>query len=1226
MSKRLKFSKLRLVKPIDSVDPPTGAVPAEPNNVVSKYFASEMKETSASQATFIETVSEVSVNNEEAFNEQHSCRSTALTNACLNDASKLPKLRKRTSEGNALISTFLSTPSSNPAVGDDDFEEPKAGASAQLVKRTKVQRTSNKPKKPADKRPKKQGDIRKVFRRYKNDHELLHKLLQEHSTPEQIDPEQLQMALAMSRSLADQEYSPDLVPIEEAEECEPPTSSSDASNERRIVGIRTTLEQFGFRCKNSYTDYDLNVIFGKAGTKNVKKIKHKRATNLQHRSREELTTFSESQAKKLFLSEACVEQQAPLPLECLESSYRSTLFWIAQTEQSSERLMEKYYVPELLEANPAPVGCLLKDWRSIPGRECTPEKVKDGMQKGKAKELPTVEETEKSARMSSPDLFDDCEQDEEGTNAVCDNSSGTSECVAPYIHCSGIETSNESVKFIEHSVSNVPAYDNTAEHIIAKRNQFLNNTEFLEENTVRSCNEERLKMNDQTSIDPVVVVIDNSSEDEDKHDSSEDEYTASKESPHSPQPLFDRSSENIFEDTDPNPIVSFEVYSSEEEKIPAATPAIQLGTMQANGEIKVIDHVLTNNTEKQVQCNEHEQNGSLHQNVPNLEIANASTIERRNFGSCAMQTLLASGKELSFHRLAVKARLSEATQDAVRLVETVDLSNSEEQHGVSENSNQMQDIEMSDEPLGYQCSQSRDTQDDDILYISDDEVNYSIRCELTRAYGSETAKEEMGSPLKEDANKTLPYYMPEPNTDRYQGNANNSVPVVSDNQSDTEMEILTISSNEIVDQPVTTNCNENTFAYLDNLVKEFNLPPLRTQPRTGCNSSSQSQVYEPIVEAIGCATVSEKRNTSDERANHQTPTEINMTDATADKQLRSQMMVDERNSTDAGNKAARISDLLSDYIKNYEEPKFYEKETETELITSHEPPAENVCSLATGPPGSRVLSRYKSCSQFESPKDRSSLKRIASDTNFFSSSTPKEKDLHLRNGKDNFQNKFEELKMVTEEITLAEYVIRTGNATETAPFYEDMSTPEIERELFKFGLKALKRSKAVRMLNHIFDEMHPYVVVMERKHEHLPLKTNSCSEVESSKNSNEHVQSPSSLVVLERPQKCPFKLDDNFINHFLPSKPRKKVAWCAVPLHISFFNLVSENESLQRQILRYDPIDLEYIYGVLKDAGLRYETNDLIAYLDKHCITFRTTATGVDRTTKAGKTRNDGRK
>uniref|UniRef100_A0A182UUV9 Structure-specific endonuclease subunit SLX4 n=1 Tax=Anopheles merus TaxID=30066 RepID=A0A182UUV9_ANOME len=128
-----------------------------------------------------------------------------------------------------------------------------------------------------------------------------------------------------------------------------------------------------------------------------------------------------------------------------------------------------------------------------------------------------------------------------------------------------------------------------------------------------------------------------------------------------------------------------------------------------------------------------------------------------------------------------------------------------------------------------------------------------------------------------------------------------------------------------------------------------------------------------------------------------------------------------------------------------------------------------------------------------------------------------------------------------------------------------MSTPEIERELFKYGLKSLQRPKAVRVLNYLFETMHPYVVIEERKEDaNIQL-----GELESIPTASQGV--------------------------------RKKL---------------SESEALQRQILRYEPINLDDIYGILKDGGLRYETNDLIAFLDKYCITFRTAASSGDRTAK----------
>uniref|UniRef100_A0A182UG37 Structure-specific endonuclease subunit SLX4 n=1 Tax=Anopheles melas TaxID=34690 RepID=A0A182UG37_9DIPT len=484
------------------------------NGKTSRYFAKAGADVCAEEDTFIVIHSEESGEENEVRSEQGSRRRTQKPpEACPNDGPKLPKLRKKTAEGNALISNFLASQPSQKAEGDDDFEEAKVGSPKLQPKKTKVQRAVTKKPAKAPRRPKNQADIRKVFKKYKNDHEVLQELLKEHSAAEQIDPEQLQIALAMSRSLADQECSnhPTTSAALGGEEAQM-ANSSGTSEERRIVSIRTTLEQFGFRCKNSYTDYDLNVIFGSSsGTKNVKKIKHKRATNLQPRSREELAAFIDGQAKKLFpveMMQNAAELATPLDLEsCLTS-----LFWIAQTELPSEQLMEMYYVPELLEANPAPVGCMLKDWSKIPGRECTPERELDG-------------------------------------------SAGLGEAVE-------VERGNED----------------------------------------RSVTEQ----------EGVIVLDDNSEEEEDK-------FVTAPEMSECPQPVFHQSSENIFEDTDPNPMVSFEAYSSEEEKISAASRTA-VGTVSANGDIRPVDQVPNAVVrEDDGKCNTFDREGDCHESEQKKE-------------------------------------------------------------------------------------------------------------------------------------------------------------------------------------------------------------------------------------------------------------------------------------------------------------------------------------------------------------------------------------------------------------------------------------------------------------------------------------------------------------------------------------------------------------------------------------------------------------------------------
>uniref|UniRef100_A0A182JRC5 Structure-specific endonuclease subunit SLX4 n=1 Tax=Anopheles christyi TaxID=43041 RepID=A0A182JRC5_9DIPT len=1221
MSKRLKFAKLRLAKPIDPGDLPPVSVPAEAN-VCTDSTVSGVANVCVEQDTFIVIHSEDSGEDYEVTTEQSSRRRTQQPpTACPNEGPKLPKLRKKTCEGNVLISNFLASQPGQKAEEDDDFEEAKCESPKSQPKKTKVLRAATKKPAKVPKRPRNQVDIRKVFKKYKNDHEILQELLKEHSASEQIDPEQLQMALAMSRSLAEQESSDHpTTSVALGGEDSSLASSSGSSEERRIVRIRTTLEQFGFRCKNRYTDYDLNVIFGSTGTKNVKKIKHKRATNLQLRSREELSVFIESQAKKLFpleMIEKSDERAAPLDLDNIQS-YLSNLFWIAQTELSSEQLMEKYYVPELLEANPAPVGCMLKDWSKIPGRECTPERSNDGsteLAQDTAEDRENDESkgvvdvvAENNTRMSSPDLFNDSEldnhlivSDQTGNLVACDDSIKKQE------HERVTHNEENEVQDNGSLTEPIKADENeesrACEQVVSDKctgaREDKHNEQALENDATTSCEVKRLTEASHSAVDQLeVIVLDDNSGDE------EDKFITAPEMSECLQPAFHQSSENIFDDSDLNPMVSFEAYSSEEEKISAASRALMGMVTTSNGDIGTVDQVpIVVIQEKGGKCNTPDLKDDYHQNMQDgEETNNVSKTENQSKSACAKGPRFSAEKDLSFSRLAIKARLSEIT-----MVEMVDLIGGTPSNGNP--SPNFEELEM-ERVVGTQNSELNNTQDD-VLYISDDEVNYSIHGEPSRARDTELSEKEGGdNGNEEDPDMTIAYTVV--GSIKPCEGGESPLPLNSDILRCTELgpEILTISSNENDSEPVVAEviCAENTFAYLDNLVKEFNLPLLKSQQR----GVPETPMPNPTVSKI---------SVDDE------------------KRFQGRNSIVDQDVSVIGNHIPEISDELSHYLNNYEEPNFNDHEIEAEMIASQRSRFDNTPNLEIGMPSSKVLSRVKSCTQFDSPKIASPLRRTPSEAVLPSSSYRKEKGAPKQPPLGVFENKFNDLKHAVIDLGPAEYVISTVKVSQQPPEYDGMSTPEIERELYKYGLKSLQRNKAVRVLNYLFESMHPTVVVEERTDDKLNNdKIRSNPTVSGgTKKQYEQTSTPCCSIGLKRPRKRAFKLDTNTLEYFLPSKPRKRVsmsrgyripkklnhrleyfqmAWCAVPLHISFFNLVSESEALQRQILRYEPINLDDIYGILKDGGLRYETNDLIAFLDKYCITFRTAASSGDRTAK----------
>ncbi|XP_053664096.1 structure-specific endonuclease subunit SLX4 [Anopheles marshallii] len=1118
MSKRLKYAKLRLAKPLNAGDPPPIVTPVKADvctdgsavDKTSNFSNKGAKESCTSEETFVLIPPEISGENNEITKEQNSRRRTQKPpNASSNDGPKFPKLRKKTCEGNRLISNFLHSQTNQTMEEDDDFEECKSGPSWQS-KQTKVNVATRKKMTKVPKRIKNQSDIRKVFKKFKSDHEVLHELLKEHSASEQIDPEQLQIALAMSRSLVDEQcdQKPTTSRGSPSKDCSA-AGGSVSSEERRIVSIRTTLEQFGFRCKNSYTDYDLNVIFGSASTKNVKKIKHKRATNLQSRSKEELDDFIDSQVKKSIHLKTMERKSYVGTLQELRSiqSHLSNHFWIAQTELSSDLLMEKYYVPELLTAQPAPVGCMLKDWNKIPGREKTPERNNDPAT-GKIS-FPN------EIRVNSPDMFNDSE--------VINNSTACDTIKEPLLHKVNAEQNGQDCgleneqKLYSQEVL-VSSSSNESSHIkinvaspVSSIAIDTNNIEpIVEQYETNSCHKDQIPVKDERCEmqEEIVVLNDNFEENKGNFNTASDISQC-------PQLAFHHSSENIFDDTDPNPMVSFEVYSSEEEKIAAASQ-VRMGMISSNGDI-----------------------GSAEMALDDSRITNIA----KNTSN-VMEARFSFERNLSFHRLAIKARLSEALEGKEREIATVDLIENAHDFGKTISNLAEPTVNM---PHEKQCAHPNTT-GDDVIYISDDEVNYSICSELLRvptASAIEPVEKKIGTTSKEDHGMAIPYH------------AAKSTKQMSRPSAKEELESLISYSHDNDNEAIVAeiNCAENTFAYLDHLVKEFNLPPLK--PSQNMRNGNTDQYVSSETDE------KELKNRTTESENHNSPHKVN-------------------------------------------------DEIAAGIIAPQTSLTDNFLSTGIRTSSSKVLSEMKSCTQFEFPRDCLALKSTASDIGFPSSSTSNEREAQNKSIGSSFENKFGELKTVAVNIFATEYVIRTSNVNQKPPTYEDMSTPEIERELFKYGLKALQRSKAIRVLHYLFDEMHPYVMLVERHNIQAKEESSHCK-VKYAKKKYSQIPAPYSSAVLTTPRKCAFKLDLNSTTFFLPSKPRKKMAWCAVPLHISFFNLVSESEVLQRQILRFKPINLDEVNGLLKDAGLRYATNDLIAFFDKHCIAFRIAVSNGNR-------------
>ncbi|KAG5900567.1 hypothetical protein JTB14_022874 [Gonioctena quinquepunctata] len=179
------------------------------------------------------------------------------------------------------------------------------------------------------------------------------------------------------------------------------------------------------------------------------------------------------------------------------------------------------------------------------------------------------------------------------------------------------------------------------------------------------------------------------------------------------------------------------------------------------------------------------------------------------------------------------------------------------------------------------------------------------------------------------------------------------------------------------------------------------------------------------------------------------------------------------------------------------------------------------------------------------------------------------------------------------------FIMKTTDVTPMVN-YDQMDTPSIRKELDKFGMKPLKRQRAIKLLKHIYESTHPLV---------------SSTGISSPDQAEEEVEE---RAVKRR--KTIDLADTDLVGEeelIFERKISSKVVSCRLPLQIAWYNFVSENIELQDNILLYEPIHLEIVHCMLKEqSGCKFHVEDLITFLDRKCITFRTTQSQGARTKK----------
>lgn len=271
-----------------------------------------------------------------------------------------------TSSTSEIVSTFLNHPSTSTS----STKEMSKNRSKRNVK-TKGKKSS-----------KSQQDIRKMLDK---EDKLIHHVITESCFEDNIDPYEMQLALALSESLKDQQRK------SSEKDAELPDSKFENpfSTTGKVQSVNTVLERFGFKTRKIYTEYELDMVLNNKYSKRSKFQKF--PTQLTRTTIEKRNELIKARYDKILaldisqcsneVSTSASKLEYELYSDYLQSIHNrfNSVFDINQSKNSSDDELHKYYVQiEGLENIFAPsftkADHLLKNWSNIPGRDQSPER------------------------------------------------------------------------------------------------------------------------------------------------------------------------------------------------------------------------------------------------------------------------------------------------------------------------------------------------------------------------------------------------------------------------------------------------------------------------------------------------------------------------------------------------------------------------------------------------------------------------------------------------------------------------------------------------------------------------------------------------------------------------------------------------------------------------------------------------------------------------------------
>ncbi|XP_012225867.2 uncharacterized protein [Linepithema humile] len=182
------------------------------------------------------------------------------------------------------------------------------------------------------------------------------------------------------------------------------------------------------------------------------------------------------------------------------------------------------------------------------------------------------------------------------------------------------------------------------------------------------------------------------------------------------------------------------------------------------------------------------------------------------------------------------------------------------------------------------------------------------------------------------------------------------------------------------------------------------------------------------------------------------------------------------------------------------------------------------------------------------------------------------------------------------------------------PDYHGMKTPELHKEMKKYGLKAQKRSRAVKLLTHIYNELHPLVSISEATIEQKKAAEILSDENEGPPPKKRNMDNNSLEKSNDSDDELLCSQDSNDSMNSVKDATSKEMQFYeteSLPalenssdIAEAFTKLIVADKHLHNKILRYEPVNIETLHSTLRTHGFKCKLSNLMSFLDEQCITF----------------------